>query len=81
MPAAAGGVAEETLGNMRTIASLGAEKRQTELYTLKLVDAMKSGLKKAHVTGAGMACMMFFMFSTYALGESVSQALKPCDAM
>ena len=36
-------------------------------YTTKLREALSIGLKKGYVTGAGMAMMMFVMFSTYSL--------------
>ena len=65
--AGAGGVAEETLGNMRTVSSLSAEPRQCDKYSEKLVLALESGRKKAIATGTGIGFMIFCMFSTYSL--------------
>jgi ATP-binding cassette subfamily B (MDR/TAP) protein 1 len=65
--AAAGGVAEETLGNMRTVSSLVAEQRQSEKYNSKLQDAYISGKAKTFATATGLACIVLIIFSTYAL--------------
>ena len=52
--AKAGGVADEVLGNVRTVVAFGAEDRATELYKAQLQDALFTGIKKAHFAGIGI---------------------------
>eukprot|EP00285_Hemiselmis_virescens_P019662 CAMPEP_0173408724 /NCGR_PEP_ID=MMETSP1356-20130122/70456_1 /TAXON_ID=77927 ORGANISM="Hemiselmis virescens, Strain PCC157" /NCGR_SAMPLE_ID=MMETSP1356 /ASSEMBLY_ACC=CAM_ASM_000847 /LENGTH=562 /DNA_ID=CAMNT_0014370079 /DNA_START=126 /DNA_END=1811 /DNA_ORIENTATION=- len=66
--AGAGGVAEETLANMRTVSSLSAEPQQTRKYDEKLARALGIGKSKALSTGGGIGVMIFCMFCMYSLG-------------
>mmetsp|Transcript_19293 Transcript_19293/g.44843 ORF Transcript_19293/g.44843 Transcript_19293/m.44843 type:complete len:1072 (+) Transcript_19293:201-3416(+) len=65
--AQAGGCAEETLGNMRTVASLGAEDELRFKYEGFLAKAYASSVKQAVIIGAGICVFIFCMFSTYSL--------------
>ena len=51
----AGGCAEETLGNMRTVASLGAEDELQTKYEGFLAKAYSSAVSQAVVMGAGIS--------------------------
>ncbi|CAH1238854.1 ABCB1 [Branchiostoma lanceolatum] len=65
--AKAGGVAEEVLSSMRTVAAFGGEKKEEKRYNVHLKDAMKMGVKKALSGGAGMGVTFLVMFGVYAL--------------
>ncbi|XP_078702917.1 ATP-dependent translocase ABCB1-like isoform X1 [Branchiostoma floridae x Branchiostoma belcheri] len=65
--AKAGGVAEEVLSSMRTVAAFGGEKKEEKRYNAHLVDAMRMGVKKAISAGAGMGVTFLVMFGVYAL--------------
>jgi ATP-binding cassette, subfamily B (MDR/TAP), member 1 len=64
----AGGVAEEALSGVRTVASLCGERREKDRYVRNLGTALKTGLGKAWVTGFGLGLVMMSLFCTYALG-------------
>lgn len=66
--AVAGGIAEETIGMIRTVASLGAEDHSIVRYKKSLIVAEKAGIKKAWATGAGMG----FTFGVYFLSYSLA---------
>ncbi|XP_035688021.1 ATP-dependent translocase ABCB1-like isoform X3 [Branchiostoma floridae] len=65
--AKAGGVAEEVLSSMRTVAAFGGEKKEEKRYNVHLVEAMRMGVKKAISAGAGMGVTFLVMFGVYAL--------------
>uniref|UniRef100_A0A7S2SBD3 Uncharacterized protein n=1 Tax=Mucochytrium quahogii TaxID=96639 RepID=A0A7S2SBD3_9STRA len=60
--AAAGGVAEEGFGMIRTVASLGLEKRLTETYNRLLQNAERFGRKKHRALGLGMGFSLLIYF-------------------
>eukprot|EP00735_Rhodelphis_limneticus_P009657 TRINITY_DN2844_c0_g1::TRINITY_DN2844_c0_g1_i9::g.6201::m.6201 TRINITY_DN2844_c0_g1::TRINITY_DN2844_c0_g1_i9::g.6201 ORF type:complete len:1338 (+),score=413.75,sp/Q8T9W4/ABCB3_DICDI/45.24/0.0,sp/Q8T9W4/ABCB3_DICDI/39.70/2e-124,ABC_membrane/PF00664.18/2.1e-58,ABC_membrane/PF00664.18/1.3e-46,ABC_tran/PF00005.22/3.8e-36,ABC_tran/PF00005.22/1e-33,AAA_21/PF13304.1/0.18,AAA_21/PF13304.1/0.35,AAA_21/PF13304.1/2.8,AAA_21/PF13304.1/0.0015,SMC_N/PF02463.14/12,SMC_N/PF02463.14/8.5e-05,SMC_N/PF02463.14/39, len=65
--ASAGAVAEETISNIRTIASFAAETKMRNRYLVNLSDAMQAGKRKGLYTGIGVGCMFFSIFASYAL--------------
>ncbi|KAJ1504658.1 (ABC) transporter, partial [Coelomomyces lativittatus] len=66
--ASAGGVAEEMISAIRTVVSFGGEHQAAEKYHTKLKEASKQENKKGYISGIGIACIFFFIFSMYALG-------------
>jgi ATP-binding cassette subfamily B (MDR/TAP) protein 1 len=66
--AAAGGVATETLGAIRTVTALNAQPDAITRYRACLFTAMQVGLKKGFELGVGKGGMLFTIFGAYALG-------------
>ena len=66
--AAAGGVASETLGNIRTVTSLNAQPSIISRYRLYLLDAMQVGIRKGRDVGIGNGAVFSAAFLTYSLG-------------
>jgi ABC-type multidrug transport system fused ATPase/permease subunit len=64
----AGGVAEEAISGIRTVASLCGERREKERYAMNLGRALENGLNKARANGLGFGLVMGSFFGTYALG-------------
>ncbi|KAL9539286.1 hypothetical protein MBANPS3_010350 [Mucor bainieri] len=65
--AQAGTVAENALNSIRTIYSFNLERRFLDRYKKELDNAFASGLKRATVSGLGMAASMSSMLCIYAL--------------
>ncbi|EPB87935.1 hypothetical protein HMPREF1544_05226 [Mucor circinelloides 1006PhL] len=65
--AQAGAVAENAFNSIRTIYSFNLERRFLNRYKKELDNAFKSGLKRATVSGLGMAASMSSMLCIYAL--------------
>jgi ABC-type bacteriocin/lantibiotic exporter with double-glycine peptidase domain len=55
-------------GAIRTVASFGGEERECERFGARVDEALKSGKKKAHVTGAMLGITFLIMFSTFGFG-------------
>eukprot|EP00179_Madagascaria_erythrocladioides_P007017 CAMPEP_0198307156 /NCGR_PEP_ID=MMETSP1450-20131203/69_1 /TAXON_ID=753684 ORGANISM="Madagascaria erythrocladiodes, Strain CCMP3234" /NCGR_SAMPLE_ID=MMETSP1450 /ASSEMBLY_ACC=CAM_ASM_001115 /LENGTH=1259 /DNA_ID=CAMNT_0044009719 /DNA_START=76 /DNA_END=3852 /DNA_ORIENTATION=- len=66
--AKAGGVADEQLSLIRTVAAFGGEDEAATKYDRELKEAFNFGVWKARMTGLGMGMTMFVIFCTYALG-------------
>lgn len=66
--AEAGAVAEENLGNMRTVAAFGGEGKATAAFDKLVTKAKTVGVRSAHASGINMGAMMAIMFLSYALG-------------
>ncbi|KNC82823.1 hypothetical protein SARC_04906 [Sphaeroforma arctica JP610] len=66
--AKAGGVAEETFSSMRTVASLSAEKTQTERYEGFVAGAEKVAIKAGLLLALSLGFIFMIIFLTYALG-------------
>ena len=64
----AGAVAEENLGNMRTVAAFGGERTAREKFDKLVTKAKTVGVRSAHASGINMGAMMTVMFASYALG-------------
>ncbi|KAF9151478.1 Multidrug resistance protein 1 [Linnemannia schmuckeri] len=65
--AAAGGLAEQAIGSIRTVAAFGGQKRELQKFNTVLEQAYKSGVKKSIATGLGMGSFMLIMFLSYSL--------------
>ena len=66
--ATAGAVAEENLGNMRTVAAFGGEQQAIDAFGGHVKKARSTGIRLAHVSGANIGLMMMVMFASYSLG-------------
>ena len=66
--AAAGGVATEAIGAIRTVTSLNAQIEVISKYRAFLLDAMQIGIKKGLNVGLGNGMVFGAAFCTYALG-------------
>ncbi len=75
----AGGVAEQAISGIRTVASLSGERREKERYSLSLEQALENGIAKARTHGLGFGIFMSSIFGTYALG--LWSALPPTPAV
>ncbi|CAI7780578.1 unnamed protein product [Closterium sp. NIES-54] len=60
-------VANDAVGAMRTVAAFGAEQRVQELYNERCSTPIQAGIRKAHVSGAGLAFGQFAIFAVYGL--------------
>mmetsp|Transcript_18040 Transcript_18040/g.24763 ORF Transcript_18040/g.24763 Transcript_18040/m.24763 type:complete len:1356 (+) Transcript_18040:119-4186(+) len=65
--AAAGGLATETLTNIRTVSSLNAQPDIINKYRLYLLDAMNIGISKGLRVGLATGFMWFIVLCTYAI--------------
>jgi len=63
-----GGVAEQAISGVRTVQSLSGEEREEQRYSLRLGQALETGLKKARINGMGFGVVMGSFIGTYALG-------------
>ena len=66
--AAAGGLASETLGAIRTITALNIQPDVITRYRKYLFNAMHTGIIKGRNVGFGNGLLFFSCFLTYALG-------------
>ncbi|EMD49172.1 bile salt export pump, putative [Entamoeba histolytica KU27] len=62
-------IAEQTIGNIRTVHSLTQERSFCESYNTKIMETDKYNIKKSIGIGTGLGCMMFFIMSSNALGS------------
>ncbi|KAF4664789.1 (ABC) transporter [Perkinsus chesapeaki] len=67
MYAAAGAVAEEVLGSIKTVAAFGGEKRSITKYAQVVEDALKAGIRGGLFRGLSIGFTMTVVFWTYAL--------------
>lgn len=73
-------VANDAVGNIRTVAAFGSEDKVMQLYRDKCSMPLKAGVRKALVSGFGMAFSQFVMFANYSLafwygGQLVEQGV------
>jgi len=66
--AAAGGLATEALGAIRTVTALNSQPDLISRYRVYLLDAMKVGITKGMKVGMGNGAVFGAAFCTYALG-------------
>ncbi|XP_064648001.1 ATP-dependent translocase ABCB1-like isoform X1 [Lineus longissimus] len=66
--AKAGGVAEEVISAIRTVAAFGGEQKEVKRYVGNLSDAEKFGIKKGVTNGLSLASVWGIMMLAYALG-------------
>ncbi|KAJ8405347.1 hypothetical protein AAFF_G00318200 [Aldrovandia affinis] len=65
--AKAGGVADEVLSSIRTVAAFGGEKKEVERYDRNLISAQRWGIRKGIIMGFFTGYMWFIIFLCYAL--------------
>ncbi|KAI8878309.1 P-loop containing nucleoside triphosphate hydrolase protein [Backusella circina FSU 941] len=65
--AEAGSVAEQVFSGIRTIYSFSLQERFAQIYDTKLDRAMKAGMKRGAISGAGFGSFMLVLFSTFGL--------------
>ncbi len=86
---AAGGVAEEAIAGIRTVASLCGERRERDRYSLHLRAALAAGIRKSRTNGLGFGAVMGSFFAAYALAlwcvspvawppNFIRQPVRPC---
>ncbi|OQR91951.1 ATP-binding Cassette (ABC) Superfamily, partial [Achlya hypogyna] len=66
--AEAGGIAEESLSNIRTVHMFNAMKRMADKYKAALTKTEIAGVKKGLAVGLGTGGMFLVVFCTYAVG-------------
>ncbi|KAJ1403008.1 P-loop containing nucleoside triphosphate hydrolase [Sesbania bispinosa] len=59
-------VANDAVGNIRTVAAFCAEEKMMELYQKKCVGPIQTGVRQGLVSGTGFGLSLFFLFSVYA---------------
>ncbi|XP_027333252.1 ABC transporter B family member 4-like isoform X1 [Abrus precatorius] len=59
-------VANDAVGNIRTVAAFCAEEKVMELYQKKCVGPIQTGIRQGLVSGIGFGLSIFFLFSVYA---------------
>lgn len=64
----AGGVAEEALGNIRTVQSFNGMSIATTKYDRALEKCVQAGIKKGLAMGIGTGAMFFTIYCTYSFG-------------
>eukprot|EP00168_Porphyra_purpurea_P020842 TRINITY_DN893_c0_g1_i1.p1 TRINITY_DN893_c0_g1~~TRINITY_DN893_c0_g1_i1.p1 ORF type:complete len:1344 (-),score=525.06 TRINITY_DN893_c0_g1_i1:346-4377(-) len=83
----AGGIAEEVLGLIRTVAAFGSEEQEARRYDEQLEVAARDAKKRAHVSGLGMGVTFFIILCTYALAfwfgnkQVRNMSMKPGDVL
>eukprot|EP00998_Keelungia_sp_KM082_P005916 NODE_21_length_3711_cov_51.810826_g19_i0.p1 GENE.NODE_21_length_3711_cov_51.810826_g19_i0~~NODE_21_length_3711_cov_51.810826_g19_i0.p1 ORF type:complete len:1219 (-),score=299.13 NODE_21_length_3711_cov_51.810826_g19_i0:54-3500(-) len=63
----AGGIAQEVLISIRTVAAFNGQDRELERYKSHLAAARRAGQKKGWIQGGTLGFTNFVMFSTYGL--------------
>ncbi|KAJ1687410.1 hypothetical protein LUZ63_018800 [Rhynchospora breviuscula] len=63
----AGSVVEQTLGNIKTVASFNGENRAVSLYDKHIRKAAQATAKEGAVNGFGMGSVFFIFFCSYGL--------------
>ncbi|XP_029129524.1 ABC transporter B family member 4 isoform X2 [Cajanus cajan] len=59
-------VANDAVGNIRTVAAFCAEEKVMELYQKKCLGPIQTGIRQGLVSGTGFGLSIFFLFSVYA---------------
>jgi hypothetical protein len=59
----AGTVSTEAVGQIRTVASFTKEEKLLEMYSARLEEPARLGVRKAHVSGLGFGASQFCMFA------------------
>ncbi|XP_072958940.1 ABC transporter B family member 11-like [Typha angustifolia] len=59
-------VANDAVGNIRTVASFSAEEKVMELYKKKCEGPMKTGIRQGIISGIGFGVSFFLLFCVYA---------------
>jgi ATP-binding cassette subfamily B (MDR/TAP) protein 1 len=61
-------VANDAVGNIRTVAAFCAEEKVMELYQKKCVGPIETGTRQGLVSGTGFGLSALFLFCVYASG-------------
>ena len=77
--ATAGGIAEETIGNIRTVHSFNGIGVAADKYTAALEETEKAGVKKGLAVGSGTGFMFLTVFCAYAFGMYYGAVLVTDD--
>ncbi|ESW26476.1 hypothetical protein PHAVU_003G122600 [Phaseolus vulgaris] len=59
-------VANDAVGNIRTVAAFCAEEKVMKLYQKKCAGPIQTGIRQGLVSGTGFGLSLFFLFSVYA---------------
>ncbi|KAK7264799.1 hypothetical protein RJT34_32410 [Clitoria ternatea] len=59
-------VANDAVGNIRTVAAFCAEEKVMELYQKKCIGPIQTGMRQGLVSGTGFGLALLFLFSVYA---------------
>jgi len=59
-------VANDAVGNIRTVAAFCAEEKVMKLYQKKCTGPIQTGIRQGLVSGTGFGLSLFFLFSVYA---------------
>ncbi|ORX47670.1 multidrug resistance protein 1 [Piromyces finnis] len=65
--ATAGGIAQETFSQARTVVSFGNEQKESDRYTQKLMPTLKLGMKKSHILGISMGLIFGVAYFSYSI--------------
>ncbi|KAG0271111.1 (ABC) transporter [Linnemannia exigua] len=83
--AASGGLAEQAIGNIRTVVTFGGLKRELQKFNAILKEAYKSGVKKSIATELGTGSFIMIMFMGYPLafyyGSGQDGCMAPGDVL
>ena len=66
--AKAGNVAQEAIGNIRTVTAFGGHDKEAKRYKKHLKEALATNIKKGKLIGANVGVLYFVIFGVYALG-------------
>lgn len=64
---AAGAIAEEVLGAIKTVMAFGGQQKEINRYKVHLQTACNNNMRRALLTGISNGVMWFFMFASYSL--------------
>lgn len=64
---AAGAIAEEVLGTIRTVLAFGGQAKEIERYDKNLIFAKKNNIIRSTLTAFGFGLLWFFIYCSYAL--------------
>ncbi|XP_052727739.1 ABC transporter B family member 21 [Vigna angularis] len=59
-------VANDAVGNIRTVAAFCAEEKVMKLYHKKCAGPIQTGIRQGLISGTGFGLSLFFLFSVYA---------------
>ena len=75
----AGGIAEETIANIRTVQSFNGMEYAAKKYAAALEDTEKAGIKKGWAVGGGTGLMFFTVYCAYGFGMYYGAVLVSDD--
>uniref|UniRef100_A0AC35TT20 Multidrug resistance protein 1 n=1 Tax=Rhabditophanes sp. KR3021 TaxID=114890 RepID=A0AC35TT20_9BILA len=66
--AKSGAIADEVIGNIKTVTAFNGQERECLRYNVSLKDALKDGVQKSIFIGAGLGVTFLIIFASYCLG-------------